>query len=235
MDIRTAFFTHPGEIRPYNQDALLCGGLVSVFGSGGHHPEPEELFAFVADGVAGSPAGEFASSFVLSRLAALEKEVRREPQDTLFRINVELLEAAQKAGHLGSATTLSGFFLREFRPVILHAGDSEVWLWREGVFRKLTPPQVWDPAIPNSPIVSFFGGDGMYLDPFIVEQDEPVRSGDVWLVCTDGLMKVFEPFEAASLIADHREEPLRLRDILLKIVLARTAPDNVSAIVAAVF
>jgi serine/threonine protein phosphatase PrpC len=59
-----------------------------------------------------------------------------------------------------------------------------------------------------------------------------VRSGDRFLIASDGLTRVVDDAELAKAL--EREPPEQAADTLLAAVLERGAPDNVSLIVCAV-
>jgi protein phosphatase len=132
-------FTDIGTIREKNQDGILVNGQFSDVGFI-NEKNLGFLNCFVADGVGGNKAGEFASKFVLENLKNIESETLETISDGYFaKINNDLIKITKKDQKLvGSATTLSGLIYRNSILKIIHAGDSEIWLLRNDSFIKIT-------------------------------------------------------------------------------------------------
>lgn len=70
MKFNISGFTHIGNIRKSNQDRILVNGTLLSAGEI-HLTEQDYCSCFVADGVGGNNAGEFASNYVLSEISKL--------------------------------------------------------------------------------------------------------------------------------------------------------------------
>lgn len=100
----------------------------------------------VADGISGRPGASMASRMALEILVkhvGLAPPARRMDASLLHRIadeaNSTIYAAAQADPMLsGMGTTLSGVILRGLEGVIIHVGDSRVYLFREGILSRLT-------------------------------------------------------------------------------------------------
>jgi protein phosphatase len=162
--VEIAGSTHPGKVRPNNEDHFL-------FGRFGRYLEildtnlPEEEIAsrtdetgygmLVADGVGGSAAGEEASKLAIKTLVNLflrtpdwflrldnddwMQEVMRRVSERYELINAELAEQARLNPELrGFATTLTLAAGLGRRLIVAHVGDSRVYLMRGGELQRLT-------------------------------------------------------------------------------------------------
>ena len=237
-----ALKTHPGLVRPLNEDAIgadpSCG-----------------LFA-LADGLGGYNAGEVASvmaiSSVLERLSSAlsdsrESDVVFTPDeaiyDTINEINSAIYNAAlNSAAFEGMATTLVvGWFLGE-RLWVAHTGDSRLYRYRDDQLEQLTRDHSFSQELldagmvteeearilPAKNLVTRALGASPEIEPEV--QDLDVAAGDLILLCSDGLTEMVGSYEIAGLLAaqaDMHETARRLVD------LANEAGgrDNVSVIV----
>jgi protein phosphatase len=237
-----ALKTHPGLVRPLNEDAIgadpSCG-----------------LFA-LADGLGGYNAGEVASvmaiSAVLERLSSALADSQTSDQpftpdeaiyDTVSEINASIYNAAlNSAAFEGMATTLVvGWFLGE-RLWIAHTGDSRLYRYRDDQLEQLTRDHSFSQELldagmvteeearilPAKNLVTRALGASPEIEPEV--QDLDVVAGDLILLCSDGLTEMVGSYEIAGLLAaqaDMHETARRLVD------LANEAGgrDNVSVIV----
>lgn len=237
-----ALKTHPGLVRPLNEDAIgadpSCG-----------------LFA-LADGLGGYNAGEVASvmaiSSVLERLSGALvdsriAEVNFTPDeaiyDTVGEINASIYNAAlNSAAFEGMATTLVIAWFLGDRLWVAHTGDSRLYRYRDDQLEQLTRDHSFSQELldagmvteeearilPAKNLVTRALGASPEIEPEVQELD--VRSDDLILLCSDGLTEMVGSYEIAGLLAaqaDMHETARRLVD------LANEAGgrDNVSVIV----
>lgn len=228
-------FTDIGTIRKNNQDGILVNGQFSDFGFINKNNQ-EILCCFVADGVGGNKAGEFASKFVLEKINKTKLEnLEILDEERIKDINTNLIYTANKDHHkIGSATTLSGILYSNSTFKIIHAGDSEIWLLRNNSFIKITNDQVLNVQLKNSPITSYFGGeeDCLKLDENI--NLEEIKLSDKFLICSDGLFKAMNSKQLKSILNAEKELHIKTEKIL-DIVLKNGAEDNVSVILIEVY
>src|SRR5690606_14918041 len=129
-----------------------------------HLFEQDQCFCFVADGVGGNKAGDFASNFVLEKLKLVSDFSSPNIEQSLQKINEELIAVSKADDTLtGTATTLTGLVIKDSVFQVLHAGDSQMWLMRNDMFFQVTKDQVLDESERNSSITSYFGGNDNYL------------------------------------------------------------------------
>jgi serine/threonine protein phosphatase PrpC len=230
MKLNISAFTHAGTVRDANQDGLLVNGR--VLNSGDIHLTGEDrCVCFVADGVGGNRGGDFASRFVLEGVArAVAEHGESGLEEAMREVNRRLLALSGGDERLrGAATTLTGLVADASVFRVLHAGDSQLWLRRDGSLFKVTSDQVVDEGEPNSPLTSFFGGaeDSLRFDQTIFVRE--VAAGDLFLLCSDGLFKALDRKDVRAVLrggGDIRTQAWGL----LEGCLQRGADDNVSAI-----
>lgn len=222
-------FTHTGTVRTHNEDHILVNGTVLNSGTLSYQNQ-NGCACFVADGVGGNKAGEFASHYVLDKIKGLTVQQHTDLADMLPTINEALLHETQKEhARTGAATTLSGLMADSDSLHVFHAGDSEIWLLRDSMFFKITKDHVFDPDAENSPITSYFGG----LQPsLVVDSDVPIKEAqpdDFFLICSDGLFKSLSAKEVKSILLSDADLGTKAETILSR-CLHSGAEDNTSAI-----
>ena len=189
MKFNISAFTHVGTVRESNQDNILVNGQVLNEGEV-HLSEQDQCVCFVADGVGGNKAGDFASHFVLEKLKSETDFSFPNIENALQKINEELLSTSRTNNELtGTATTLTGLAINENIFQVLHAGDSQMWLMRNDMFFQITKDQVLDESEKNSSITSYFGGKENFLrldNEVSIHESMP---DDIFLICSDGLFK----------------------------------------------
>ena len=217
--------SHTGYVRRRNEDAVL--------------DLPDAGLWAVADGMGGHDRGDIASQAVVKALYALGAAgagaalVARLPA-TLQRVNAELLAQARMLGDghiIGS--TLAALVLEEDNYHCFWAGDSRIYLWRDGGLRRLTR----DHAEPSGGAGGETGGGALtravgadelleldYAHGYVYEED-------LFLLCSDGLTKMLNDGAIADLLAEEScEDACRA---LIEAALQAGGRDNVSCVVVA--
>lgn len=222
-------FTHSGTVRESNQDHILIDGILMNKGQL-YLKDHNKCICFVADGVGGNKAGDFASFFVLDKLKSVTDFSFPEFVNTLQNINKELLVISSSKNELnGCATTLTGCVIDENVINIFHFGDSQIWLLRNDMFFQITKDQVLDDSVKNSPITNFFGG---YEDKLNLSQNnstQEIYHGDIFMICSDGLFKSLNYKIVKSILQSEKELEIKLNKILEN-CLQVGAEDNISVI-----
>jgi len=229
MKFNISAFTHVGTVRESNQDNILVNGQVLNEGEV-HLSEQEQCVCFVADGVGGNKAGDFASNFVLQKLKSETDFSSPNIEQSLQKINAELLSTSSANNELtGTATTLTGLAINEKTFRVLHAGDSQLWLMRNDMFFQITKDQVLDESEKNSSITSYFGGKENYLrldNEVSIHESMP---DDIFLICSDGLYKSLNQKIVKSILKAEKDLETKAKKILEN-CLQSGAEDNTSVI-----
>ncbi len=226
--------THTGLRRRHNEDAFLERVDLGLWA--------------VADGMGGMTAGEVASGAVVAALdgiapgavpgaAALMHEVRAR----LHAVNGRLRELAARRGvGVVIGSTVAGLLLHGRHFAALWAGDSRVYRHRGGDLDRLTRDHSLVQAMvdagvlaprdaeahPHASVIQRAVGVGDRLELDVVHAR--AEAGDTFLLCSDGLTRVVADEEIERLIGPGPLEPIC--EGLLRLVLERGAPDNVTAI-----
>lgn len=196
LPYQVAAATDRGQFRPSNEDAFGYLMDAGVF--------------VVCDGMGGAAAGEVASHASVEAFLGIYSSPRDSEavdQPTLLR---EAIAAANEAVYTlaeedirlrGMGTTLVALLVEERRAWVAHVGDSRCYRMRKGTLERLTEDhslvdeqvrrgQITAAEAANSPlrnvITRAIGSHGS-VTPEIAEVD--VRSGDVLLLCSDGLVR----------------------------------------------
>lgn len=200
FQVAYAGLSDPGRVRLCNEDSFLI-------------LEDEAIFA-VADGLGGLDAGDVASRTALEALAALcrpafsgageevaspaggEKEA--DLGSLVDAVNVRVFERKTALGNT-MATTLALVSLSDDAAWIAHVGDSRVYLWREGLLRRLTNDhslvmELYEKGVlsatemqkyPRRHVITRAIGAGATVAAEVQHLD--IAPSDVLLLCTDGL------------------------------------------------
>lgn len=229
MLLNISAFTHVGTVREFNQDSILVNGQVLNSGEV-NLVNQHRCICFVADGVGGNKAGDFASRFVLENISSFVKLEQADWESCLQEVNQRLLsESGDKEELKGTATTLTGLVAEENTFFIIHVGDSQMWLQRNGTVFKVTNDQVLNEHEPNSPLTSYFGGTDdnlkFFTDIFVRE----IAVEDIFLICSDGLLKSLNYKTIKAILkGDHHLQAQA--QMLLDNCLQNGVDDNVSVI-----
>lgn len=232
MKLMVVGFTHPGTVRKQNQDRVLVHDQIlfsEKFAIEINHP----AHFFVADGVGGAPAGDFAANFVLSRISDNFSSGFYHDIDQisllLHTINNELVAFSESnPEYEGMATTLAGIVLSNNSFRTISAGDSQVFLFRNSLTKLTTAPVFGEPG-GNNPITSYFGGNIQSLDLIISSGLDPQYKDDIFFVSTDGIFKVLTVGQIEKILSNSKSLKEKSDFILYK-ALQTGSPDNISCI-----
>lgn len=235
MDILDfAAVTHPGTVKPVNEDSVLAESPVFV----------------VADGISGCHRGEMASGLVTQVLGGLVGVPDLAPDqvaDALTAAHREVLDSQARDGHRAATTVCGAVGLRMGDVaywIMFNVGDSRIYRVT-GRHRHLTQVSVdhshvqelMDAGIitpeqaarhPERHVITRAVGseDGFVPDFWLV----PMVAGDRLLLCSDGLLRETRLADVAGIVGA-RGTPAEAVRQLLDLALAAGARDNVSVIV----
>jgi protein phosphatase len=216
----------------------------------------------VADGVGGREGGEVASAlaveciegFLLNTLKRFSNLQASEAHNALKELESALLHAearifGETAKHpewRGMATTLTLAFAVNWMLFIAHAGDSRCYLYSNGELRQLTRDHTLVADMIRQGILSPNGEAGYpyrHIVTNIVGGSEPgvqvelrrldLHSGDVLLLCSDGLSGMIPDGHIAAILREE-PDPQRACERLVAQANERGGADNITVIVARV-
>jgi serine/threonine protein phosphatase PrpC len=219
---RSVSQSHCGHVRPLNEDRVL--------------DRPEAGFWAVADGMGGHHGGDVAATRLVEALDRIDhrspgytrlNDVRRE----IETVNTTLFDAE-------GGTTLVALLVHEGHYACLWAGDSRVYLLRNGRLDAITRDHSVVQALvdggviteaerkrhPRAHVVTRAVGANSVLD--IEQSFAPICDGDVFLLCSDGLTACLEDAEIENIL--NAENIDLAAPTMLTAALDRQAPDNIS-------
>jgi serine/threonine protein phosphatase Stp1 len=222
--------SHEGRVRRQNEDSYFCS--------------PETGLWAVADGMGGFEHGDWASAALIGELDA---EPLSEAFDTaceqvaqrIHRANRLIFEeAGLRNARMGS--TIVALLTRERRFAVFWVGDSRAYLLRHGMLHQLSTDhsqvqEMIDGGLlsseeaanhPMSHILARAVGVTEEVEVDVIEDE--LESGDLFLLCSDGLHGCIGRDDIARLVAQPFLE--RIPEDLVAMTLDRGAPDNVTVV-----
>jgi len=225
--------THPGHVRPLNQDAFLALPELGVW--------------VVADGVGGHQRGDAASRAIVDAIAGLGRDPHGESlaesvRQAILAVNHRLIEIAEQAGPgtvIGS--TVAVLVAQGQQCVCLWAGDSRIYGLRMGKLSRLTRDHSQVEELvqqgqlsaleamqhPEANIIyrAVGSSEDLELDACVYD----IYLHDKFMLCTDGLTKEVSDDEIAAILATGDcHENCRA---LMELVLSRACRDNVAVVI----
>jgi len=180
----------------------------------------DTLLLVVADGMGGHAGGEIAAQIAvrlfIERFQQEAKPVLKNPlkflQDTMLRAHAALGSYANQFSMLETPrTTCVAVVVQAGHAYWAHAGDSRFYLFRQGTLIAQTKDHSKvqylvdqgvigaDEAFEHPDRNKIFSCLGGLVDPVIdLSKRTPLRSGDILVLCTDGLWSVVPPNEIAN-------------------------------------
>jgi serine/threonine protein phosphatase PrpC len=194
----------------------------------------------VADGMGGHAGGEVASTIAIKALSSKDIDV-----DALLTISKEIdltiLDRSSAQPELaGMGTTLTALLLTQDSVGLFHIGDSRCYAFTGGKLNQLsndhtvmqelidqgriTPEEaVSHPQ--RSLLTHALMGDSSFQP---VVQLHPIKLGDQFLLCSDGLTSVLSDFEIAKILKKYTGQEL-VKNLVAE-TKAKGAPDNVTVL-----
>lgn len=220
--------THPGLVRPSNEDAFLID-------------QEKHLFA-IADGLGGLPHGELASKTAIQTLATLSNNPNFNLKDAFFEINNQINILGESIHNdFGIATTLTAIQINCTTHTLqgAHVGDTGLLLFKKNQWTQLThdhtlAQQIKDDAGPNTPIPQYYYqvltqclGKDHQINPQILHH--PLEPNDHLLLYSDGLSHYLTPQELLT-HSTQSPTPKTLVQSLIQEANNRGGKDNITAI-----
>ena len=200
--VEQSSLTDVGRQRSANEDALF-------------EARGNPLFA-VADGMGGARAGEVAAKAAVEEIAALEPDAgvgERDLAEMVARANRRIHDLSRGDESLaGMGTTMTTLAVGEGEIAIAHVGDSRAYRLRGDEFERLThdhslvdemvragklTPEEAEVHPQRSIITRALGPEP---DVEVERMTYPARSGDVYLICSDGLTTMVPEDAIASIV-----------------------------------
>ena len=199
----------------------------------------------VADGMGGHAGGEVASKIAIMALQERQNNVAKSDEillDITTVIDQTISEKSKALPELsGMGTTLTALHLIGESVELLHVGDSRCYAFSGGKLTqlsyyhtvmqelidqgRLTPSEAINHPQRSLLTQALMGDSGIET----VLKEFPVKIGDQFLLCSDGLSSVLSYLEIGKILKKHSGQ--ELVETLVEEVKAKGAPDNVTIIV----
>ncbi|MBU2668504.1 protein phosphatase 2C domain-containing protein [Actinoplanes bogorensis] len=230
--VRAVAATDQGLVRTNNEDAVFVGNRLLV----------------VADGMGGLPAGELASDILVQSLSVVDAEDDEgEPLQVLIRALEQANERIEAAvadddARDGMGTTVTAIMLAGDRVAALNVGDSRCYLVRDGELTQLTRDDTYVQALVDQGVLSAADARRHPQRALVTQAVQggpyrpagrmiPVREGDRFLLCSDGLSDYVEDAVIAETLLANADRKTAAAELVHR-TLENGAPDNVTVIVA---
>jgi protein phosphatase len=243
LALRFALKSHPGSVRPLNEDAVGADPNIGLF--------------VLADGLGGYNAGEVAATMAVSSLlsglgAKLQQahgsedgnfDPARALHDALVAMNDEIFRAALHSTlYEGMATTAVVAWFLGGRLWVAHAGDSRLYRYRAGALQQITRDHSFSQelldagmiseeearVLPAKNLVTRAVGASPSLEPEVHDYD--LESGDIILMCSDGLTEMVSHEGISGMVGADEHDIARAARQLVDTANAAGGRDNCSVI-----
>jgi protein phosphatase len=219
MDFEFFSQTDTGRVRTNNEDSIAVDDSCGV--------------AVLADGMGGYAAGEVASGmacdFIRSELSrwlheassnASDGDVKRAMDICVDNANRAIFGAANSnPTYAGMGTTLVLAVFRSGRLLMGHIGDSRGYRWRDGELQQITKDhsllqEQIDAGILTPEQAQFAANKNLVTRALGVEDLvlmethlHDIQSGDIYLMCSDGLSDMLRDQQIAEIMTAHDSLP----------------------------
>jgi protein phosphatase len=257
LAVRAFGLTDLGRVRSENQDQFLVAELANALhvrhgslAAGMPHADRRGHLFAVADGVGGAPGGAKASALAVAQvehtvLAAVQTVFRLRPSSrrgvlaalrSAFRYADARIfaEAERRPALAGMATTLTVAYSFHRDLYLAHAGDSRCYLFRAGLLHQLTRDHAEENGAgpisrPARTVTNALGGPEQGVHPEL--RHLHLESGDLVLLCTDGLTDMLPEDAMADTLAAE-SDPEQVCHRLVEQANERGGQDNVTVVAA---
>lgn len=250
MKLASAAVSGVGRVRDVNQDNFYLNGqwnrcIPQVDPIELRGEAADEGFFAVADGMGGESAGEQAALTAVSALDRLDRSRGvRGVMAYLQDRNAEICDWIRQNGGRRSGTTFVGLNLRGSTAEMVNIGDSRAYLLRDGALSQLSVDHTALRPMVEMGILSAEKARrhpdrhklsqhlGIFPDEMLIEPYSavlPLREGDLFLLCSDGLYDMVEDADICRILRE--TAPLdRAAAALYDAAMAAGGRDNVTVL-----
>ncbi|HEX6112683.1 MAG TPA: protein phosphatase 2C domain-containing protein [Geminicoccaceae bacterium] len=240
--LRATAFTHPGAVRPGNEDTIAIGDWIRRLPMAApavlEHEVSTPLICLVADGMGGHAAGEVASRTVAEHLSRRAAEATDDAATVrlLHETNAELYALMQESPvWTGMGTTVAGLVVAPSGVLVFNVGDSRAYRIDQGGLVQLSTDDTPGPkladgrtaAMSSNLITQSLGGAYQLagIDPHVLS--EPLEDGARYLICSDGLSDLLDRKTMEQLLD---RDDAASAEALFEAAMAQGGNDNISLI-----
>ena len=207
---------------------------------------PADALVVVCDGMGGSNAGEVASKMAVDTVArefasAAPGDPAKALEHAVEVANGEIWEHSRSRSDLnGMGTTCTALAIKGDRVLVAHVGDSRAYLVREHQATQLTTDHSLVAQLvarnqltaeearhdPRRNVVTRSVGVGPEIEVDVLSVEEPLRTGDTLVLCSDGLHGQVSDDEIAGFAMGESLETAC--SDLIELANERGGPDNLT-------
>lgn len=238
MDIQMSGITHQGMVRINNEDSISTLDNLGV--------------AILADGMGGHQAGEVASSMAVEMIKQYFSEITGNPNtasdgdnmmESIELANTAVFELSQQRPECaGMGTTIVVCRFIDGKVITGHVGDSRLYRFRDSQLEQITQdhsvvqelvsrgfmsPEEANNSM-NKNLVTKALGIEEKVAPDLNEQE--YHSGDIFLLCSDGLSDVVADPEIETTLTENQQDIGTVAQALVDQANAAGGPDNISVV-----
>lgn len=252
MRLYAAVCTHMGLVRQNNEDNFYLRGILRQdlqqhCVQHKHRGNDYQALFAVADGMGGEENGELASLVTVQNLkkASLE-QVKDQALESITRANALLCDEIAQNGGKRMGSTLAALYVDAGGAVCCNVGDSRIYLYRKGSLQQLSVDHTQVQQMVRSGMLTaqearihkrrhvLTQNIGIHPQELDLEpafsQRIPLQSGDLFLLCSDGLTDMVADDTIAQVLAAGGK-PAKLADRLTQLALEQGGKGNVTVMV----
>ncbi len=237
LEWKSCVLTDTGKRRPINEDNYLTQDNIGLWS--------------IADGMGGYDSGDYASEALVNALRKVPRPYKLSEfvdtvEESIFNANSHLFQYFTDLESRGGCTVVC-LLCFAYYGVVIWAGDSRLYRYRyqqlemlsrdhsqaeEAVERgEMTMEEA--EQYPGSHSLTRAVGieSSLYLDMDMFA----IQSGDIYLLCSDGLYKELTDKEIEQVIREHQSDWKKTADNLMQISLDRKGRDNITLIMIKIF
>ncbi len=241
LQVDAGWRSDKGAVRETNEDSAII-----VVPSDPDTLDEKGVLALIADGMGGHEGGEIASSTVVEMVPEFYYGDERFTEGRLVQAVEEANRAIYERGRAdrmlaGMGTTCTALVLRQGLAYAAHVGDSRIYLVRAGSAYRMTEDHSATMQLVNKGLLTLAEasrhedrnvilravGTQEKVDVETWRSPFPVRNGDAFLLCSDGLHEALSDDEIANYCSS-MESVERTCEAMIGEALARQCSDNVS-------
>ena len=241
-NIQAACASHIGKIRKKNEDNFCFNGNHLEMDNDGitglfelNEKLSDKIYFAVFDGIGGENFGEVASYAAVERILDFEFDAQRiaELKDVVSELNIAVVKQQQKFLTDRMGTTMASIHFSKNNAIVCNVGDSRVYRYRRGRLLQLSVDhneRHFNCQSDKTGLTQYLGMDPeeVLIEPHILKRK--FESGDIYLLCTDGLSGMLTDFEICDILSKGNNVG-EMTDKLIASALENGGRDNVTAIV----
>ena len=245
--LEIATCTDPGMVRSHNEDSIAAdqanGLVVLADGMGGYN--------------AGEVASGMATTVIVTEMRQIltnakpyevdqknnEEIAARLVREQVLKANSSIYQAAQsQPQYAGMGTTLVVGLFYDNRMLVAHLGDSRLYLLRDAKFKQVTRDHsLLQEQIDSGLITAEQAKNAQHknlvtkalgIDPSVEPEihEYPVRAGDIYLLCSDGLCDMVDDEDIGMAVQTFGNNLKMAAEHLVQMANDNGGRDNVSVI-----